>query len=155
MYNFIAGLLTASLIVFFGFIIYYANSKRIKAQDSAFGKFFYSDSLWYKSSKREQLEFQYKDHNVSLWVEQIVLEGTERNCKMHRIHINNNYCAVIMKIKDTQQSYFCTYVQEPYIETEVWDILKAAYDYTNQKKDVVQKSVFKESLLKENNNEKA
>ena len=153
MCNFIAGFLTASLTVFFGFIVYYAKSKRIKAQDDAVEKFIHSDSLWYRSSKQEQIEFQYKDHDISLWVEQLVFEGTERNCKMHRVHINDNCCAVIMKIRDTHQGYYCTYVQEPYIETEVWDILKAAYDYINQKKDAVKKPMFKESLLKENNND--
>jgi hypothetical protein len=58
-----------------------------------------------------------------------------------------------MKIRDDHQGYYCTYVQEPYIETEVWDILKAAYNHINQKKEMIKKPMFKESLLKENNND--
>ena len=150
MYNFWMGLFTGfcitGLSALFISLACAVNSKTAKAQAFASDQFYYTDSLWFRSSAKEQIKFSYEGFPVSLWVEQLVYEGTARNCKMHRVHINDNCCAIVMKIRDTTQSYYCAYIQEPFLEEEVCGILKAAYEFATKEKEEV--PAEKRSLLR-------
>lgn len=138
------GILLSLVGDFIIWMTYEDKSKRIKAQEFAFHQFFLTDSLWYK----DPITFNYKGHEVTVQVKQSVFSGTKNNCKLHKLFINDKECATVIKTNDTVKSYYAAYVDEPYIEEEVWDILDDAYKYSKIRNNVEKETVLKESILR-------
>ena len=122
---------------------YESKSKRIKAQEFAYHQFFLADCLWYK----DPITFNYKGHDVTVQVKQNVFTGTKNNCKLHKLFINDKECATIIKTNDTVKSYFAAYVNEQFIEEEVWDILDKAYVASRIEKTIKKETVLKKSVI--------
>ena len=139
-----AGILIAITLDLVLWMTYENNSKRIKAQEFAFHQFFLTDSLWYK----DLITFNYKGHEVTVQVKQSVFSGTKNNCKLHKLFINDKECATVIKTNDTIKSYYAAYVNEQFIEEEVWDILDKAYVASRAEKKIEKETVLKESVLR-------
>ena len=106
MIDFFMGMGFSVIITVILFLAYLANNKRSRAQEYAQDRFLHTDSLWYRTSEKEQLEFEYQGHTVLLYVKQSVFENTDRNCKLHQVFINNKLCGTLIKIRDSYQNYY-------------------------------------------------
>ena len=142
------GVITALVVSGCTMLITTVSSKKFKCQEANSQRSYYTGGLFFRTSKKDPLIFNYKGHDVSIWVER--RRGDWINCDVVQdiISINDKECARTIRISDGCEYYYSSCVYENYIEDEVWDILKEAYRFkvfaTNTTEETTNK---KESIL--------
>lgn len=115
------GGIVASVIILVG-----PQSKKNKAQDVSFHRWWIVDDLWVKTII-DPFSFYYNEHKTSISIKDSYLEGGRGKTRCRKIFINDKFCATVVQIRDSQETYYTDYVVEDYIEAEVWNVVEVAY----------------------------
>ena len=101
------------------------QTKKDKAQNVPFHRWWIVDNLWVKTIL-DPFSFYYNEHKTNISIKDSYIEGGCGKTRCRKIFINDKFCAAVVQIRDSQESYYTDYVVEGYIETEVWNVVEVA-----------------------------